>query len=125
MNNYYNISLKTSYQKYVNNDPYKADLLYKHELLELFKLQENDNFDIINERIQQLYLDIVDKFNMNENFKSLLSKSSSRILGDNLEIGFMLLFSYDTMYLIHELINNLVIKHKYDENIIQEINNKI
>jgi hypothetical protein len=125
MNNNYNISLKTTYQDYINNDPSKADLLYKHELLELFKLQENDDFDIINENIQQLYLDIV-KINSNiDTFKNLLIKSASRVLSESLEIGFLLLFSYDTMYLIHEFIENLFNKNTFNEKIIQEIINKI
>lgn len=133
----YNKDYITMYENYIIENPDKADIMYKKDLLELFSLTDNDEFDIINERIQKLYIYIKDTLNIYDNdysdysdninnnkFIDLLKKSASRLLSEDLETGFLLLYSYDTLYLIHKLIKQILLTNTINETIINEIISK-
>lgn len=133
----YNKDYITKYENYIIENPDKADLMYKKDLLELFNLTNNDEFDIISERIQKLYMYIKNTINISDNdndndstssinkFVNLLKKSASRLLSEDLETGFLLLYSYDTLYLIHKLIKQILLTNTINGTIIDEITNKI
>ena len=58
-------------------------------------------------------------------FKEILTKSAARLFSEDLEIGFTLLYSFDTFYLIHQLLcehfNSLVV----NEDVLEKILNII
>lgn len=118
----YNTNLNVNYNTI--DDSELSDFHYKNQLLNAFKMSDNDEFDVITQRVTELYNCIKDKLNKNSHIVTLLQKSASRILSEDLEMGFMLLFSYDTFYIMHKLILQLL-HDEIDINILQEFNNKI
>ena len=85
-----------------------ADYLYKNELLAAFNLQEFDE-KLVNSKIQELYITHF-VFNDNDNdkkvksktrLKKIMKKASEKLLIDDEEVGFIMLFSYSYFHLAH------------------------
>lgn len=85
-----------------------ADYLYKNELLAAFNLQEFDE-KLVTSKIQELYITHF-VFNDNDNdkkvrskttLKKIMKKASEKLLIDDEEVGFIMLFSYSYFHLAH------------------------
>ena len=85
-----------------------ADYLYKNELLSAFNLEEFDEKQV-NSKIQNLYITHF-VFNDNDNdkktkgkigLKNIMKKASEKLLIDDEEVGFIMLFSYSYFHLAH------------------------
>jgi len=85
-----------------------ADYLYKNELLSAFNLEEF-NEKLVNSRIQELYIthfffnddDGEKKIKYKTGFKKIMKKASEKLLIDDEEVGFIMLFSYSYFHLTH------------------------
>ena len=75
-------------------------MLYKVQFLQIFKLDEYDD-SIINEKVEKLYDKIKDK----EIIKNLVN--NNKIYDDDLA-SFMLYFRYDTLYIFHKILINVL-----------------
>lgn len=121
---FYNSNHITTYQN-IDDEDY-SDVVYKLDMLKVFHMDENDDFELLSKRVTMLYkyLESQKVFEQQE-FNSIVEKVASKIMSTDKETGFMMLFSFDTLYLIHKLIQNFERTKQIDTNIIQEINNKI
>ena len=126
---FYNIDIQTTYQNYFNTDQELSDILYQKEHLAIFNINindvsnnnMNDTFDIVNNRLDILYDKLKHVIHNNSIFKNIIMKCSNKIFSNDLSTGFMLLFSYDTMYLTHQLITEYFKYNKVNENILNQI----
>lgn len=72
------------------------DSLYRQELLDILGMDEfNENE--MNDAIHDLY----EQIKNNKELTNCMSKLSGRFLSEDLELGLMILFAYDYMYLTH------------------------
>lgn len=126
---FYNIDIQTTYQNYFNTDQELSDILYQKEHLAVFNINindvsnnnMNDTFDIVNNRLDMLYDKLKHVIHNNSIFKNIIMKCSNKIFSNDLSTGFMLLFSYDTMYLTHQLITEYFKYNKVNENILNQM----
>jgi hypothetical protein len=87
------------------------DTLYRQELLNIFGIEEY-NEKKIDLSIHKLYKKIQ---NCNE-FKDCMIKLASYFMSEEEELGLMILFSYDYMYLTHICISEYLETNKVSEN---------
>lgn len=84
------------------------NLLYKHDVLFLFYQEDAEFYEeaIIHESIEKLYKRI-----LNANIPELnlcMTKLACKLLSTQLELGLVLLYSYDYLYLTHPCISELL-----------------
>ena len=72
------------------------DTIYRQELLDILGMSEFNESEM-NKAIHELYEKIKDSKELNE----CMAKCAGRILSEDLELGLMLMFAYDYMYLTH------------------------
>ena len=86
-----------------------AELLYRAELLQIFGIKEFDD-EAINGEISRLY-PVVKSY-----FKEFTIKLANQMLSEDEELGFMMMFSYTTLFATHncigEIINTNSISHE-------------
>jgi hypothetical protein len=76
------------------------DSLYRQELLDILGMDEfNENE--MNRAIHELY----EKVKNNTEMVSCMTKLAGRFLSEDLELGLMILFAYDYMYLTHTCVS--------------------
>ena len=92
----YNTKLQLTYH---NLEGDVGDTQYRKELLDVFSLKEF-NLEEMNILIKQIY-DILPK---NKEFNCILKKNANDVNSDDLLLGFMLCFTYNKFYLIHQYI---------------------
>ena len=90
---------------------YIRDTLYRQELLNIFGIEEY-NEKKIDLSIHKLYKKIQ---NCNE-FKDCMIKLASYFMSEEEELGLMILFSYDYMYLTHICISEYLETNQVSEN---------
>jgi len=76
-----------------------AEFLYQDELLHVFNVTKYDE-TIINGIINELY----HKLNFHTDLKQCMTILANNILSEDLEFGFMVLFSYNYFFLTHRCI---------------------
>ena len=106
-----NTNFLCTYQLIDNYD--ESFILYKIQFLQIFNL---DNYDdnIINEKVEKLY----NKVKNNNLIKNILNKKS---YSDDDLVNFMFLFRYDTLYIFHKILIN-ILNNKLDNiNLYEEI----
>ena len=121
----YNTNYEITYEKYMNDNPEIADIHYKKNLIEIFKLDENDDFDLISDRVSEIYKKMEPYIKSNYEFKELLLQSAAKMMSTDIEIGFMILYSYDTLYLTHKLNTEFLSNNTINDSILQSIKEKI
>jgi hypothetical protein len=93
-----------------------AEFLYKNELLNAFTLTEFDEKNI-NASIQKLYATIICDDVCSQYFKTLCKSIAAKVLSEDLEVGFTMLFSYSYFHLTHlclcDFLNNKVVREEY------------
>lgn len=103
----------------VNNQEkeYIRDLLYKEDLINIFSLNENDDFDCLNNILIELY----NKIKNNEELNTCMIYASSKLLSEDKLTGLCILYSYDFMYLTHECVSEYLIFNSITENKIKKL----
>lgn len=81
------------------------DILYRRDLCNIFKIKE-EYFDekIITNIINDLYANI----NGEKFLESCITKVSNNFFSNDLELGFLILFSFDYLYLLHPCISEFI-----------------
>ena len=77
-----------------------AEFLYKNEILNAFYLTKFDE-NIINSKIANIYNKINCHDKYSHIFKSMCKNVAAKILSEDLEVGFTMLFSYSYFHLTH------------------------
>jgi len=103
-----------------------AEFLYKNELLNAFNLTDFDEKNI-NANIQNLYTTIISDDVCSQYFKDVCKIVAAKVLSEDLEVGFTMLFSYSYFHLTHlclcDFLNNKAIREEY-LNALREIIDK-
>ena len=79
---FYNTNYEITYEKYMKDDPDAADIHYKKNLIEVFNLDENSDFDFISDRVGKIYEKMKPYIESNEVFKGLLLQSAAKIMSN-------------------------------------------
>lgn len=79
------------------------DSLYKQELLDILGMDEFNESEM-NRSIHELY----EQVKNNEELTKCMTKLAGRFLSEDLELGLMILFAYDYMYLTHICISEYI-----------------
>jgi hypothetical protein len=82
-----------------------ADLIYKSDILQVFDLIDYDDA-----KIQEEMKILFEKTKHNKNMVECMKILASRFLTEELEFGFVLLFSYDTFFATHLCICDVIEK---------------
>jgi len=85
------------------NDDLSSDLLYKAEFLQLFGIESYDD-----KVIESIMEQVLNKIKDYEPFLPCLKKGASKFASTDIQIGFMVLYSYDYFYLTHLCIVNFL-----------------
>ena len=88
-----------------------AEYLYKNELLYALKLHDYQE-EVVTDKIKKIYqIVFIDSFIFQDDRHSLTvacKKLAAMLLTDNLEMGFMLLFSYNLYHITHICLCDLI-----------------
>ena len=87
-----------------------ADLIYKSDILQVFDLIDYDDA-----KIEQEMITLFGILKNNEKMVECMKQLAHRFVSEDLEFGMMLLFSYDTFYVMHLCICDVVEKGEPDE----------
>jgi hypothetical protein len=89
-----------------NEKQFVRDALYRRDLCNIFKIEDQCfNEKIINDIISNLYKNI----NGEKFLESCVLKVSNNFLNSvDLELGFIILFSFDYLYLLHPCISEYI-----------------
>jgi hypothetical protein len=97
-----------------------ADLIYKSDILQAFNLTEYDD-----DKIEQEMINLFDMLKNNEKMVECMKKLAHRFVTEELEFGMMLLFSYDTFYITHLCVCDIIEKGEPNEENINILNKLI
>ena len=86
----------TDYEK-----EYIRDILYKEDLINIFNIDNNDNFEELNYILSEINVKVKDYEPLNQ----IMKKTASILLSENTELGLYILFSYDYMYITHKCVS--------------------
>jgi hypothetical protein len=87
-----------------------ADLIYKSDILQVFSLTEYDD-----DKIHEEMKNVIEILKNNEKMVDCIKKLANRFLTEDLEFGVTLLFSYDTFYVTHLCICDIIEKGDTEE----------
>lgn len=87
-----------------------ADLIYKSDMLQAFNLTEYDDAKI-EEEMKTLF----EILKNNEKMVECMKKMAHRFVTEDIEFGFVLLFSYDTFFATHLCICDIIEKSDISE----------
>jgi hypothetical protein len=89
------------------------NILYREDLLNIFSIDANDDSDVFDDIISELYK----KVNKCDQLKECMRLSASKLISEDEETGLCILYSYHYMHLTHECISsyleNGVVSEKY------------
>jgi len=85
-----------------NEKEYIRSILYREDLLNIFYINDDDEFDNFDSLISELYK----KLFTNNELRECMRMVAAGIISENEEFGLCLLFSYDLMYLTHKCIGS-------------------
>jgi len=77
------------------------DYLYKEDLLNIFCIDYNDNQEVFENSVSELY----EKIKHCEFIKELMEKASLTIFSNDIKNGLCILYSYDYMYMTHKCVS--------------------
>lgn len=77
------------------------NILYKEDLLNIFLIDFNDDFDVFTNVITELY----EKIKYYLPFKECMKKMAETIMSQDEQSGLVIMFSYDYMYITHKCIS--------------------
>jgi len=87
-----------------------CDIIYRQELLNIFEIDEYNETQL-NKAIHELY----DKIKDCNELKECMVKLAGHFMSEDLELGLMILFAYDYMYLSHICISEYLETGKISE----------
>ena len=87
----------------ITNDEkeYIRDILYKEDLLNIFNIDINDDFEEFNYILSELN----EKIKTYQPLQECIKKTATLLLSEDTELGLYILYSYDYMYITHKCIS--------------------
>ena len=73
------------------------DTLYREDLIYIFEIKKDDEFDIFNTKFTDLYNKLKDCLELRECMKT----AAAKFISEDEETGLCILYSYDYMYVTH------------------------
>jgi hypothetical protein len=98
--------------EYINN------ISYRNDILNIFELDKFDETKI-NEYITKLF----ETIGTNEIIKNCCKILAAQFLCEDLLLGFIILFSYDYLYLTHKCICDILINTTFSEDNLKKLQN--
>jgi hypothetical protein len=90
------------------------NVLYKEDLMNIFNIEEYDDFDVLNNILSELYQKVKDYTPLQNSMKTL----ADNLFISNIETGFCIFYSYDYMHIAHKCISEYLDRGTVsDENI--------
>ena len=80
------------------------NILYREDVLNIFLIDFNDDFEVFNAVINELYEKIKDFLP----FKECMKKMAIMIMSEDEEAGLLLMYSYDYMYITHKCVSQFL-----------------
>ena len=77
------------------------NILYKEDVLNIFLIDFNDDFEVFNMAINELY----DKIKNFLPFKECMKKMAIMIMSEDEQAGLLVMYSYDYMYITHKCVS--------------------
>ena len=84
-----------------NETNFIRNYLYKEDLLNIFTIDYNENQEVFENSVSELY----EKIKHCEFLKELMEKASSIIFSSDIKNGLCILYSYDYMYITHKCVS--------------------
>ena len=81
------------------------NILYKEDLLNVFVIDFNDDFETFVGCVTELY----DRLKGSEPFKDCMRRMASTIMSDDEPSGLMLMYSYDHMHITHACVTDYLV----------------
>ena len=110
----YNVDYETNYNLFFDDSAFEGDeteedketirtLLYQKDLLGIFNISEFDE-DIINKKLRDIFVILKN----NNDLLFCMKELSKKCIFSNEDIGLMMFFSFDYMYLSHPCISEYI-----------------
>lgn len=77
------------------------NILYREDLLNIFIIDFNDDFEVFTNVINELYTKIKDFLP----FKECMKKMAATIMSEDEQSGLIFMYSYDYMYITHKCVS--------------------
>jgi hypothetical protein len=106
----------------INLDVDVVNELYRLDLLHIFKIDTYDD-NIITSTIDIIYNKFIEN-NQNsqvEKFKKIIMKASSLFMSNNIQFGFMILFSFEYLEKTHKCLYDLINTKTIEETSLKEL----
>lgn len=103
-----------------NDKEFVKNALYRNDILYIFELEDFD-LDVINDKLDDLYEKIKECNELN----SILKKASNIYLSEDLQMGLLLLFTFDFLYLAHPCISEYLEKKTISKENLDKLDNII
>lgn len=97
------------------------DVLYKEDLMNIFNLNEYEDFDLFTKKVSYLY----QKLKSYEPLYPLMKKLAADLFTEDMESGFYILYSYHYMYITHACISEYLDKGFISEENIKLLENLV
>lgn len=97
---------------------YIRDILYKEDLLVIFNMDENDNYDDIMTELYQ-------RLNTCDVLRELMRKAAAKFISEDEILGLSILYVYDYMYITHPLISLYLEKGEISEKYLNMLKDKM
>ena len=94
------VFLETDNVTYDEKD-FIRNILYREDVLNIFLIDFNDDFEVFNNAINTLY----DKIKFFLPFKECMKKMATMIMSEDEQAGLLLMYSYDYMYITHKCVS--------------------
>ncbi len=104
------IPVSMRFTEEVEECEFSSDLIYKSDILQVFNLTEYDD-----DKIHEEMKNVIEILKNNEKMVDCIKKLANRFLTEDLEFGVTLLFSYDTFYVTHLCICDIIEKGDTEE----------
>jgi hypothetical protein len=99
------------------------DEMYRNDLMNIFK-QTEFNEIFISKGVEQIFNEMKlqnDISNQYENFMDCCEKLANNVMSTDLSIGFLLLFSFDFLYLTHPCVSAFINQNSIPISIVDEL----
>jgi hypothetical protein len=77
------------------------DILYKEDILNIFYIDYEDDFNVFSNIISELY----DKIKGCQSLRNIMKKMAESVISEDEQVGLSILYSYDYMYITHKCVS--------------------
>lgn len=89
------------------DDELEQQIAYQDYLLHIFDMKDFDMV-VMRKHIEELYNKLERDELLNTYIKNILIEKAGELLSDDLELGFFLMYAYDTADIFHPIVQNVI-----------------